>query len=74
MGSTMAPLRLDGAAAKELLPDLREVVTFCKNEKDFPEDCKKKKTAAVEETIKAIEAATDQSPLRSIAPLLEKAK
>jgi hypothetical protein len=40
----------------------------------FPEDCKKKKTAAVEEAIKAIEAATDQPPLRSIAPLLEKAK
>jgi hypothetical protein len=32
----MAPLRLDGAAAKELLPDLRELVTLCKNERGFP--------------------------------------
>ncbi len=47
---------------------------YCKNEKDFPEDCKKKKTAAVEETIKAIEAATDLPELRSIAPLLAKGK
>ncbi len=72
MGRILAPLKLYGAAAKELLPDLRELVTFCKNEKDFPEDCKKKKTAAVEEAIKAIEAATDQPELRSIAPLLPK--
>ena len=73
MGRILAPLKLYGAAAKELLPDLRELVTFCKNEKDFPEDCKKKKTAAVEEAIKAIEAATDLPELRSIAPLLPKA-
>lgn len=65
----MAALRLDGAAAKELLPDLREPVTYCRNEKDFPEDCKKK-TAAVED---AIEAATHMLELRSIAPMLPKA-
>ena len=73
MGSIMAALKLYGAAAKEVLPDLRELVTFCKNEKDFPEDCKKKKTAAVEEAIQAIEAATDMPKLRSIAALLPKA-
>ena len=69
----MAALKLYDAAAKELLPDLREPVTGRKNEKDFPEDCKKKKTAAVEETIQAIEAATDMLELRSIAPRLPKA-
>ena len=72
MGSTMAALKLNGAAAKEVLLDLRELVTYCKNEKDFPEDCKKK-TAAVEDAIQAIEAATDTPELRSIAPLLPKA-
>jgi len=74
MGSIMAAVKLCSAAAKELLPDLRRLVTYCKNEKDFPEDCKKKKTAAVEETIQAIEAATDLPELRSIAPLLPKGK
>jgi hypothetical protein len=74
MGRILAPLKLYGAAAKELLPDLRELVTFCKNEKDFPEDCKKKKTAAVEEAIKVIEAATEPPELRSIASLLPKEK
>jgi hypothetical protein len=73
MGSIMAAVKLCSAAAKELLPDLRELVTFCKNEKDFPEDCKREKTAAVEEAIKAIEAAADLPELRSIAPLLRKA-
>jgi hypothetical protein len=74
MGRILAALKPYGAHAKELLPDLRELVTYCKNEKDFPEDCKKRKTAAVEEAIQAIEAATDLPELRSIAPLLEKAK
>jgi hypothetical protein len=56
-------------AAEELRPGLRELVTFCKNEEGFPED-RKKKTVAVED---AIEAATDQPKLRSIAPMLPKA-
>ena len=72
MGRIMAALKLYGAAAKEVLPDLRALATFCKNEKDFPEDCRKRKTAAVEEAIKAIEAATDLPEVRSIAPLLPK--
>ena len=58
----MAALKLYGAAANEVLPDLREPVTNRKNEKDFPEDCKKK-TAAVEEAIQGIEAATDMLEL-----------
>ena len=73
MGRILAALKLYGARAKEVLPDLRELATFCKNERDFPDDCKKKKTAAVEEAIKVIEAATDLPELRSIAPLLRKA-
>jgi hypothetical protein len=72
MGSIMAAVKLCSAAAKELLPDLREPVTNRKNEKDFPEDCKKK-TAAVEEAIQGIEAATDMLELCSIAPRLPKA-
>jgi HEAT repeat protein len=72
MWEIMTALKAYGAAAKEVLPDLRELVTYCKNEKDFPDDCKKKKTEAVEDAIKAIEAAKDQPQLRSIAPLLPK--
>ena len=56
-----------------MLPDLKELATFCKDERDFPADLKKKKVAAVEAAIAAAEAATDQPELRSIAPLLEKA-
>jgi hypothetical protein len=69
MGRILGALKLYGAA-KELLPDLRELATFCKNEKDFPKDRRKKETAAVEEAIKAIEAATDLPELSSITPLL----
>jgi len=74
MGRILEALKPYGAHAKELLPDLKKLVTLCKNEKDFPEDCKRKKTAAVEEAIQAVEAATDLPTLRRIAPLLEKAK
>ena len=73
MGRILSALKLYGAAAKELLPDLKDLATLCRNERDFPEDCKKKKTAAVDDAIKAIEAATDRPDLRSIAPLLKKA-
>jgi len=73
MWTIMAALKAYGAAAKEVLPDLRDLAAFCKTERDFPDDCKKKKTAAVEDAIKAIEAAKDQPELRSIAPLLPKA-
>jgi len=69
MWEIMKSLKSYGAAAKPLLPELRELATACRNEKDFPEDCKKKKTAAVEDAIKAIEEATDQPTLRSIGPL-----
>ena len=59
-------------AAPATVPDLTQGGKK-DNERDFPDDCKKKKTAAVEEAIKAIEAATDLPEVRSIAPLLRKA-
>jgi hypothetical protein len=74
MGRILGPLKLYGAAAKDVLPDLKDLATFCKDERDFPADEKKKKIAAVEAAIAAVEAATDQPALRSIAPLLQKAE
>ena len=74
IGRILAPLKSYGAAAREVLPELKELATFCKDERDFPADLKKKKVAAVEAAIAAVEvAATHQPELRSIAPLLEKA-
>jgi hypothetical protein len=72
MGTIMAALKSYGAAAKELLPDLRDLAAYCRDEPNFPANCRKKKTAAVVDAIKAIEAATEQPKLRSIAPLLRK--
>ena len=73
MWTIMAALKSYGAAAKEVLPDLEALAAYCKAERAFPEDCRKKKTAAVEDAIQAIEAATDQPKLRSITPRLRKA-
>ncbi|MCX7048473.1 MAG: DUF6288 domain-containing protein [Candidatus Sumerlaeota bacterium] len=72
MWEIMKALKSYGAAAKELLPELRSLAAYCKTEPNFPDDCKKKKTAAVEDAIKAIEAATTQPQLRSIALLILK--
>ena len=65
-----------GAAARETLPALRELLAFCRDERDSPEDCKRKKVAAVEAAIRAIEAtdpagaaAREEPPLRSIRDL-----
>ena len=73
MWPIMAALKSYGTAARDVLPQLRALAAYCKTEPNFPEDCRRKKTAAVEDAIKSIEAATDQPPLRSIAPLLPKA-
>jgi len=70
MWEIMKALKSYGAAAKEVLPELKELAAYCKTENGFPPDCRKKKTAAVEDAIKAIEEAKDQPRLRSIAPLL----
>lgn len=42
------------------------LATLCKNEEDFPDDCKLKKTAAVEEAIRFIESSTEKVATRSI--------
>jgi len=70
MWEIMKALKSYGAAAKEVLPELKELAAYCKAERNFPPDCRKKKTAAVEDAIKAIEEAKDQPRLRSMAPLL----
>jgi HEAT repeat protein len=69
MGEIMKELLRYGVAAQEVLPDLKKLIVQCQNEKDFPAWAKKKKIASVEEAIKAIEAATAQPELRSIAPV-----
>lgn len=68
MSTILAALVAYGAAARETLPALRELLIFCIDERDFPEDCKRKKVAAVEAAIRAIEATDatkDEPPLRS---------
>jgi hypothetical protein len=67
MWEIMKELKRYGAAAKEFLPALKELRRACQIEQNFPDDCKKKKTAAVEDAIKAIEAASEQPKLRSMA-------
>jgi len=73
MPVVMAGLKSYGIAARQVLPELKDLLTYCKNE-DFPENCKQMKVAAVEDAIKAIESATTQPELRSIAPVRSKRK
>ena len=61
----MEVLKSYGTAAKPVLPQLRELLEFCKQE-SFPEDCKKQKVDAVAEAIAYIETAKDQPELRSL--------
>ena len=60
-----------GTAARRVLPELKALIdqfnADCKAG-GFPEDCNKQRVASVEEAIKAIESATTQPELRSIAP------
>lgn len=67
MGELMKALVSYGAAAKPLLPELRALAKACRDEKDFPDDCKRKKTLAVEQAIAAIAASQSRPALRSIA-------
>jgi hypothetical protein len=67
MGEILATFDAYGAAAKEWLPALREIERRCREERDFPEDCRKKKTAAVVAAIQRIEGATATPPLRYVA-------
>ncbi|MBI1337363.1 MAG: hypothetical protein GC164_10425 [Phycisphaera sp.] len=52
-----------GTAAKALLPELHKLVEECREEKNFPQWAKDKKTQAVLDGIKAIEATTEQPKL-----------
>jgi hypothetical protein len=62
-----------GSAAREALPGLRELIVQlndqCKKG-EFPAgELNNRRVTAVEEAIKAIEAATEQPELRSITPM-----
>jgi hypothetical protein len=62
-----------GSAAREALPGLKELIVFfnaqCKKG-EFPAgELNNRRIAAVEEAIKAIEAAKDHPELRSIGPV-----
>lgn len=70
MWEIMKALKSYGTAARDVLLELREMATLCRKERNFLEDCRKKKTAAVEDAIKAIEETKDQPQLRTIASLL----
>ncbi|MBK7874965.1 MAG: HEAT repeat domain-containing protein [Planctomycetes bacterium] len=67
MAVILAALKPYGAHAKELLPELKTLVKACQEEQDFPDDCKAKKVAAVEEAIRFVSAATEKPELRSLA-------
>jgi len=75
-GEIMKEITSYGAAAREALPGLKELIV------DLNEQCRKgefpagelneRRVHAVEEAIKAIEAATEQPELRTLAPGLPK--
>lgn len=67
MPRILAALKPYGAHAKELLPDLRALAKACQEEQDFPDDCKAKKVAAVEDAIRFVTAATERPELRALA-------
>ena len=76
-GEIMKQLVRYGTAAREAVPALKELIVAlndqCKKG-EFPAgELNNRRVAAVEEAIKAIEAATTQPELRSIAPRLPKA-
>jgi hypothetical protein len=75
-GEIMKEITSYGTAARGVLPQLRELIEQFNTEfksGHFPEDCNKQRVDSVEKAIKAIEAATTQPELRSIAPLPPKA-
>ncbi len=70
MKDIMAALKSYGAAARVVLPDLRELIVKCDAQvanKQFPADCNKTRVGWVEDAIAAIETAKEQPPLRSVA-------
>ena len=76
-GKIMKEIVSYGSAAREAVPALKELIAElhaqCKRG-EFPKgELNNRRVSAVEEAIKAIEAATTQPELRSIAPLRRKA-
>ena len=70
-GEIMKEIMSYGTAARGVLPELKALIVQFNaecNAGGFPEDCNKMRVASVEEAIKAIQAATTQPELRSIAP------
>ena len=76
-GEIMKQLVRYGTAARGAVPRLKELIVAlndqCKKGKFPAGELNNRRVAAVEEAIKAIEAATTQPELRSIAPRLPKA-
>ena len=68
MGDIMKELLRYGSAAKIMLPDLKKLVIQSNADTDFPGWAKKRRTTSVVEAIKALEAVTEQPPLRKIGP------
>jgi hypothetical protein len=67
-GEIMEMITGYGSAAKPQIPALRELIASLNAEVergDFPNDLNKRRVGAVEEAIKAVEAAKDHPPLRS---------
>lgn len=62
----MAMLEVYGAHAKTVLPELKELVEFCRTEKGFPEWARIKKREALEASIKRIEGATKRPGLMTL--------
>jgi hypothetical protein len=71
-GEIMKEIISYGTAAREVLPELREVIDMfnlqCKNG-EFPAgELNERRVGSVEKAIKSIEAATEQPELRTITP------
>jgi hypothetical protein len=70
-GAIMKEIVRYGAAARGVVPELKVLIDQFNADCQaggFPDDCNKMRVASVEEAIKALEAATEQPELRSIAP------
>jgi len=59
----MGMLERYGVHAKQALPELRELATWCRSEEDFPEWARQKKREAVEAAIQRIEVSTEAPAL-----------
>ena len=68
MGEIMKELVRYGSAAKVVLPDLRQLVIQSNADTHFPAWAKQERSAAVEQAIASIQAATAQPALRNLQP------